>query len=285
MRDDLDPKIGFSWDIHWSCNYRCPYCWWHGRWEEISEHNRYPGIIKLIETWERIYRQYGPVHIEISGGEPLIYPEFCEFLEMVLPLHSIGIATNLSTDIEQMIERLGQYKDNLRIGATFHPLFAEFYEFTRKASRLREAGLSIGISYLAWPPQIEKIPIYRERFAKIGFNLSVLTFWGKYAEKAYPGAYTQEEKKIISPSLGSRGGESFQTKPLITQGKLCNAGHIYATIHPDGEAIRCGGGSWERQDEPIGNIFDDDFRLLEGPRPCTSRFCPCNEWAFLLVKR
>jgi MoaA/NifB/PqqE/SkfB family radical SAM enzyme len=276
-------QVSFSWDIHWKCNYRCPYCWWHGRWDSLAVHNYYPGSDRLLAIWERIHRQYGSVHVDISGGEPMIYPQFADFLSRVTRLHYFGINTNLSVDVDELPGKI-EKKDTVRFNTTFHPLFADFDEFVKKLIFLEKHAFSVGVSYLAWPGQIEDIPAYREKFQEKGFRLSVLTFWGKYSGKDYPSSYTEREKEIISPNLGRRSGEDFQIKPVITEGKLCRAGSSYATVHPDGKALRCGGGSWEREDSPLGNIFDSEFRLLDEPTPCTSRYCPCNEWAFLLVK-
>ena len=50
-------------------------------------------------------------------------------------------------------------------------------------------------------------------------------------------------------------------KKLITKGKLCNAGHTYALIHPDGEVLSCGGATREGKQVILGNIFDPNFNL------------------------
>ena len=43
--------ISFNWDIHLACNYKCPYCWWHGKEEEINKKNFYVNIDKVIDAW------------------------------------------------------------------------------------------------------------------------------------------------------------------------------------------------------------------------------------------
>lgn len=278
-------KVNFSWDIHWKCNYRCPYCWWYGRWEELCAHNYYPGIDRLIEVWERIYRLYGCVHIEITGGEPLIYPHFIDFLLKILKYHTVGITTNLSGDVEEIVKKLKDDGNQFGIGATFHPLFADFNEFIKKAKFLRKNNFFPNILYLAWPPQIKDIPLYKSQFENNGFSFSILTFWGECQGKSYPDSYTDEEKKIINLALGKRAGENFQIKPIITEGRNCNAGHTYATIQPDGTALRCGGGGWGGKNITVGNIFSDKFFLWDEPRACHSKYCPCNEWAFLLTEK
>jgi MoaA/NifB/PqqE/SkfB family radical SAM enzyme len=284
MDNLLNGKRRFSWDIHWQCNYRCPYCWWQGRWDEIAIHNYYPGREKLTEAWARIYRLYGSAHIDISGGEPFLYPEFMEFINQITDYHSLTINTNLSFEAKELVGKVKSGRKKIKINATFHPLFAGFKPFVEKASFLQDNGFQIGVSYLAWPGQIKDIPAYRKRFANKDFQICLLTFWGDYQGKKYPAAYTEREKEIINPILGERSGENFQVEPLVVQGMLCNAGYLYATIHPDGQVLRCGGGSWEKEDSYLGNLFDKNFRLREAPYPCSSRYCPCNEWAFLLVK-
>jgi len=277
-------KIKFSWDIHWSCNYRCPYCWWHGRWNDLSKQNYYPGIDKLIQTWMRIYRLYGSVCMDILGGEPFTYPGIFEFLSEITRYHIVIMNTNLSIDANEIVKKLNPNKDVVSINATFHPLFTKIDDFIENVNILKNNGYFTGISYLAWPPQIDDILVYRDKFAEHDFHLSVLTFWGNYNGKNYPDSYTDKEKEIINLNLGERSDKKFQTKPKITYGRKCNAGHVYATIHPNGKVLRCGGGRWKEEDDFIGNIFDDSFKLLDEAKICSSEYCPCNEWASLLVE-
>jgi len=285
MADISNGKKRFTWDIHWKCNYRCPYCWWHGRWQEIANQNFYPGLERLVSTWERVYRLYGPAHIDISGGEPFLYPDFLEFISAIAHYHGLAINTNLSFEPARMIEKVKNNREKIRLNATFHPLFADIDIFINKAKMLQDNCFPIGIAYLAWPGQVKDIIAYREKFSERGFQLALLTFWGDYQGKKYPASYTRQEKEIINPNLGSREGENFQVEPFAVYGKLCKAGNAYAAIHPDGKTLRCGGGSWEKEDSYLGNLFADDFELLAEPYPCKSRYCPCNEWAFLLVDK
>lgn len=279
-------KISFSWDIHWDCNYRCPYCWWHGRWDDLKYRNKYPGLDKLTEVWKRIYNRYGETHIEIAGGEPVTYPDFYEFLNRLLQYHTVGMMTNLSGSIKDFSNSISENNmKRLKIGASFHPMFADLDEFLKKAVFLRKNDVSIGVLYLSYPPQIQKIPYYKKIFDENDIYFSVSTFWGEYEGKKYPDSYTEEELILIDPALGNRTGEKFQTKPLVTKDRLCNAGHRYGIIHPDGEVLPCGGGSWKGENIIIGNIFDKDFKLLDKPHKCHSEYCPCNEWAFLLIDK
>lgn len=279
-------KISFSWDVHWACNYRCPYCWWHGRWDELAKRNRYPGAVALSTIWKRIYDRYGEVHIEMLGGEPLLYPGFFGFLEQLLRYHTVGLTTNLSIDIEPLLKTLpDDALARLSLSATFHPLFADLNSFMDNIGKILRRGMRIGVLYLAYPPQVKDIPKYKKLFADAGVTFSVLTFWGKYNDREYPKSYSFDEIQCIDPELGKRGGEKFQITPVMTKNKLCNAGHRYGIIHPDGEVYRCGGGGVHGENVKVGNLFDEGFSLFAEPRPCHSEHCPCNEWAFLLAEK
>ncbi len=279
-------KISFSWDLHWKCNYRCPYCWWHGRWAKLGRRNVYPGTPEVIKIWKKIYKRYGEVHIEIAGGEPSIYPGFSRMLAQLLQYHTVNIMTNLSGDWAKVLKGIPAHLSHrLKIGATFHPLFGNIDVFLNKCIAIKKRKMSLGVLYLAYPPQIKMIPRYKKLFSEHEIFFSVSTFWGVYRGKEYPNSYTAEQRRIIGTSLGARKGKKFQARPLVTKGKLCHAGHRYAIIHPNGEVLRCGGGSWKGKSIIIGNIFSGKFTLWKRPKPCKSEHCPCNEWSFLLVKK
>lgn len=273
--------ISFNWDIHWVCNYRCPYCWFYGKWEYLKGQNLYPAVEQLVRFWKNIYSKYGKAKISITGGEPFLYPNFTELIKELSQLHMIEIVTNLSIDIDNFIKEANL--ENLEIRPSFHPLFADFDTFVERAIALKVKKPEQNISYLAWPPQIKQLRFLQDKFLKFGISIFTQPFYGEYKGTRYPDSYTDEEKNIIAPFLGNRGGKTFQVEPIKTRGKPCAAGQRYAVIHPDGKVLRCGGLNSLSPDKAIiGNLLDEDFELLREPLPCDSEICPCNEWAFLL---
>jgi MoaA/NifB/PqqE/SkfB family radical SAM enzyme len=234
-----------------------------------------------LRYWENIHRKHGKVHIEIAGGEPLIYPDFAAFVRDLSQMHDIGVTSNLSGDIAGILACPTRFN----IGMSFHPLFADFNTFIEKATALKEHGFGKTVLYVAYPPHVEQIPVYKARCDERGLIFSVLTFWGKYEGRDYPHGYSEQERRIIDTALGVREESQvkYQLKPVMTRGKPCRAGQTYALVHPNGAAYRCGGGNWKEQHQPFGNIFHEDFDLFIEPQPCESDQCPCNEWTFLLV--
>lgn len=275
-------RIHFSWNLLFKCNYRCPYCWFNDNWIELEKTTQYLCITDLMRSWKNIHRRYGSVIIDILGGEPFLYPNFIELIKELCNFHTINITTNLSCNVDKFVRNIDASKVGIR--ATFHPLFAEFDSFIKKTLLLKENNFGDKVTYLAYPPQIKLINYYREKFNKAGLYLTVMTFWGKYNGIDYPTGYTDEEKRLIEPYLDDRNNEKFQITPKKIRGMLCRAGQTYAVILSDGTTIRCGGAKFSDSDYTIGNFFKEDFQLSDKPFLCSSEYCPCNEWAFLLVK-
>jgi radical SAM superfamily enzyme YgiQ (UPF0313 family)/organic radical activating enzyme len=273
-------RVSFNWDITSVCNYRCPYCWFYGKWVEMKKQNINIPIAALQDFWRRMHDRYGQVKISITGGEPFLYPDFIGLIITLAKWHKVDIVTNLSWPVKAMIERI--CSPNIKIHPSFHPLFADFGEFTDKLIILREQGLAENPSYVAWPPQIPTLKYYAGKFKKYGIEMFVQSFFGEYKGVKYPEGYSDEEKEIIISYLGERGGEPFQTEKIRTKRKLCYAGCLYGVIHPDGDVLRCGG--LDSQDAKVGNLLESNFQLHSEAYPCTAEVCPCNEWALLLKK-
>jgi radical SAM superfamily enzyme YgiQ (UPF0313 family)/MoaA/NifB/PqqE/SkfB family radical SAM enzyme len=271
-------KIKFSWDIHYRCNFRCPYCWFYKEWAYLDRNSLCLNPEEWMVHWNRIYDAYGEVRIEIIGGEPFIYPHFIELIRKISSLHSIKITTNLSGDIESFAKEIDPRRVDLDLN--FHILFIELETVIKKAIILRNAGFKAGVCYLAYPPQMYKIKYLSERFKKEGINFALAVFWGEYDGKKYPAEYTEEEKELMRPFLRKMDRIDYHLDATIPKGKLCNAGHTHANIKADGNITRCRA----LNDVSIGNITDKEFRLLDKPLSCYLTSCPCNEEENLLER-
>ncbi|MCM8791912.1 MAG: radical SAM protein, partial [Candidatus Omnitrophica bacterium] len=277
-----EKQISFNWDIHWICNYRCPYCWFNGKWEELKHQNIYLPLEKIIGFWSNIYSKYGQVKISITGGEPFLYPNFTDLINELSQLHIIEIITNLSFDIDSFLKKVNI--NNVEIRPSFHPYFANFDEFIKRFLMLKEIKPNLEPSFVAWPPQIEDIMFYQEKFSKYGTKMFLQPFYGEYNGRKYPDSYIEEELKIINPFLGTRGGKTFDVKTPDTKGKLCLAGVIYALIHPNNKIYPCGGFSNGLKEKSIIGMFgDDNFGLSNEPLTCNFEICPCNERIDLIL--
>lgn len=268
--------IYFTWDIHYKCNFRCPYCWFYTVWAEASRRNIYLSPEEWMKHWGRVYDKYGQVRIEITGGEPFIYPGFIKIVKLLSSIHAIKITNNLSGDIETFVKEIDP--ERVTLDLNFHPLFTDIDSFIKKALLLKNAGFKASVCYLAYPPQMGRIDMFKRRFEEIGINFALAAFWGEYDGRKYPESYTQEEIEFIRPFLGDIERIVYHLKGESPKGKLCNAGYKYAVIQADGKVIRCG----QLADRIISNILDKDFHLLDKPEPCEADSCPCNEYGNLV---
>lgn len=267
--------LNLCWDVHWTCNYKCPYCWHKPMWDKMESYNYYPGIEKLSAVWKEVRDKYGKAFIVISGGEPLVYPGIAELLGELSSLHAVNLITNLSTDIEELLGKLGHDSD-IRFGASFHPSHAEPNDFIKKAERIRESGYGITVNIVAWPPYIKKISKYRKIFKDRSFDLQVGEYAGNYGGADYPAAYSAEERREL---WGTGAKEQAQNPENPGRPIQCKAGYSYAVIRPDGQISRCGGSGLLQAGTVIGNLFNPGLELLAEPNICPVDSCPCNEYS------
>ena len=83
---------------------------------------------------------------------------------------------------------------------------------------------------------------------------------------------------MMEPFLGDISRVKYHLEGKKTLGKLCRSGQIYASIKADGKVTRCG----PLSHKPIGNLFDDNFKLFDEPMPCEAEVCPCDEYVWLV---
>jgi len=259
-------KITLGWDLCYTCNYRCPYC---GVWKNRSEKDIVLTAGEWQVIWDRIYDVYGSCHIYMSGGEPSFYPHFYDLVLMLIQRHSVEVCTNLSWDIERFIPNIPA--GTLKIAATFHPTFARFDDFFKKAVKAKEYLPNRQIYYVAHSGQIKEMPERSRRFKGQGIDLIPLPLRGDgYVLNS------NEEKKIIEEISPYRGDKiEYQLQRISPKGKLCRAGAHYAVIRAHGAVDRCS----QYNTGEVGNIADSDFKLFSEPRKCDKEYCPIeSQW-------
>jgi len=256
----------FTWNIHYACNYRCPYCFFEGKWVEYGKRNVYLPVAEWMKYWYSVYGKYGRSYMLITGGEPFAYPNFIDLIEELSSIHyPINISTNASGDLESFVKRIDPQRVSLSV--SFQPYFENLEAFLEKVKFLKKHKFSGCINFVAYPPLLKDLDYYKAKFNSIGEKLKVIPFWGKFEGKEYPSAYTRSEKDAIG--IGDSWFNSIRKKD-----SLCPAGHQSALVFPDGKVARCG---QIGEKMLIGDFFDPEFKLMDGQSPCDAEFCPCDE--------
>lgn len=275
--------IEFTWDMFYTCNYRCAYCWWDSSWTALAESTgALPPAARWIEAWGRFQRNHGPARIYVLGGEPFLYPSFAALVKALAmdQGHFVGITSNFSMPkkvLEKFIEPLSYEK--VRLSCSFHPQFATIESVLEKMAFLSERGFPPDVTVVSWPPALPDLIGYRERFREKGILMHARIFRGNYNGKSYPESFTPQERRQLRGLLGNGVRADYEVDMRSPLGEPCYAGAVYANIKPNGNIYRCGRS--ERTDQPMGNLFADDFRLFDGAVACPFELCSCNEYKYL----
>ncbi len=259
-------EIRFHWNITYSCNYRCRYCFFDGKWEEYGKRTVFLEPSGWEKNWRRIFEVYGSCFLVITGGEPFTYPGFIQIIRKVSAFHRINISTNGSGNMENFAGSVSPERVSLTF--SFHPGFNTLKKIISGIEFVREKGFKTDyINLCAYPPFIPKVEGYLEEAAGSGLKLKLIPFCGEFEGKRYPESYSDYEKEVL-------GMDGVWEDNVTRKGSLCCAGYRTALIFPDGKTARCG---QIGEKHIIGDFFSDKFRLLEEPLPCEADICPCLE--------
>ena len=129
--------IEIDWLIHYKCNYRCPYCFFEGQWQEVEKRNNYFNNDKWVEAYKRLYDKSGGLKLIITGGEVFLYPDFLGLIIELNRFSHISFDTNLScsSDVIKALIK-GMDPKTTFMGLSYHPLFSNINEFIAKTTML-----------------------------------------------------------------------------------------------------------------------------------------------------
>ncbi len=271
-------RLVLAWDMHYNCNYRCPYCFYTSAgWAELAKKNTYKSPQEWGEVWERMHARHGSCQLRITAGEPFTYPGFVEVIATITRWHDVQVTTNGSrTDsLHKFVTAVDPA--HAELDCTFHPLNTDFDLFLNNVLLLRKHGFTANVCYLAYPAQLAGMPDFKRRFAQNGVHMNLAMYWGAYQAKDYPFAYSSEERLLIKEVIGQEiGPETVNLEPIPVRGKICGAGQRYAVVQADGKIYRCG--QLCHEDQSIASIFAPEVKLLETGRPCPVDYCRCKEF-------
>jgi len=239
-----------------SCNYDCSYC--NQRQDldkpmfDMSESKR-----KVVSNKRRSGQEWidglnsFPFRADydkliFSGGEPSLHSEFFDIVSRVKGFRCKIIVTNLSFDVDRLIEACRQADSKVIVQPSFHFEFAEFEEFANKLGKLRAAGLLsnfIPVSIVSLPDRDEP-QFFRQRFRERGFHAALYRYEGYYK-----GNFS------YAPQDGF-GGWS-QTREVLYS-SCCQP------VKPNGDIVFCTTDTYAQDYVAYGNICDKAF--VEIPR-------------------
>ena len=137
---------------------------------------------------------------------------------------------------------------------------------------LQSDGINVTVNVVAWPEQMYLIPAWTEMFRSHGLRFHV----DPYSSIAYyPYEYSEAERRFPEPWIWENRRAGLDVlRPDAPATVMCSGGVDQMNVQPNGSAWRC---ILERQFaiNPLGNVFDPVFKLLESPLNCAESWqCP-----------
>jgi lysophospholipase L1-like esterase len=249
------------------CNYSCPYCYYVGLW------NPSDAFFGTIDQWRQAFlRSFGKQRLVfyLAFGEPSIGGRFFDILEMTASERNweLRMTSNIAGPLERIVETPLARDGRLHINASFHPLTIDRDEFLRKAFLLREHGIEVPVVYVAYPPFLDRLEDDIATFAQHGFVVHLRRFQGRYREKVYPEAYTDEERRFLARFMDD-GSIKYMLNQQPNTGELTYSGlHFFivdnvGNVGYDSNVFQ----PYTRYRCIFGNIHQGNFRPLLRPGP------------------
>jgi MoaA/NifB/PqqE/SkfB family radical SAM enzyme len=265
------------WHINDLCNFKCEYCFF----PYFDKENPDVGKLSPQEILNALNATNRKWHLFIAGGEPLLYPNFAELVTTLKPHHPIQISTNLYNkkvkDFASAVTPDGIIIINasLHIG---HHNEKSLLQFIKNYHMFREKGFPIMVSYVTYPPLLERMKNDFRFLHEQGIETVVpLTYHGTYEGKHYPESYTQREVSLIKDVIDKYPLEVLNTTDSMKfKDMLCRAGKDFFYMNITGDLFTCG-----TILKPMGNLFDGTFRPNEKPMRCSAHRCNDN-WLGIL---
>jgi MoaA/NifB/PqqE/SkfB family radical SAM enzyme len=180
------------------------------------------------------------------------------------------------------------------VDASFHPQFAGAENFLKKVEALMRREFFVKVVCVAYPPQLGDLAPVAAGARGLGAHFRAQPFNGIYGGRAYPAAYSEEERETIrtlnennDANDAYRGLDEdirIQTEYFLHDrkvgGRLCWAGQKYIAIRADGAIQRCS----SVPDDRLGNFYEGRFSFFEEPKACRMETCCC-EWKWIADER
>jgi len=288
-----------SWLLGRYCNYKCSYCWTHGR-SDNKDHRPTSLCLTTIDSIKKQARERGfnSFHFSLSGGEPTLHPGYFDILNKLESdqgnYTSIHMTTNLSRSFswfEKYLQIAIKF-DRASITASFHREYVkDRTSFANKLIYLQNHGIKITINMVMVPNIFDELYELAKYFYDRGLNATLKPQSDAHADYIVKG-YTKDQLGILHTGMPQSEGHKqiMQVELMDEDGKAwymdqaerfnsfnfncfkgwdCSAGYRSIIIRePCGSIKR----SYSCVDKPIGNI-ETGFTLFDKPKICISPSC------------
>jgi len=288
-----------SWLLGRYCNYKCSYCWAHGRADK-PDHRPTELCLYTIDEIKKQARARGfnSFHFSLSGGEPTLHPGYLEILEMLSDDMGNYTSIHMTTNLSRGFKWFGNYVDKAikfdraSITASLHREYVKDKSvFANKLLFLKRYGIKITINMVMVPQVFDELYDIAKYFYDKGLNVTLKPQSDPHASYIVKG-YTDDQLAILHNGMPQSDGpkptmqvelmddtgfkwymdqaERFNAFNFnCFKGWKCSSGYRSIIIRePCGSIKR----SYSCIDGPLGNI-ETGFKLFDEPKECISPSC------------
>lgn len=233
-------------DLTLRCPLRCPHCYVAGEGSRDAEMTTAEVVRVLQEA-----RDLKVLFLLVSGGEPMLRPDFFEVLEAArrlrFHLHVKTTGLTLRPEDARRLAGLAPIKVDLSIHgarAETHDRFVgmrgAFDRAVAAFEALREAGVSVGVRTNLVADNVEEAREIEARFGVPGvdYRKGVVIFSRRDGE--WPGEDLSLDEdacvRVLAGSGTPRAGEPMAPAP---DRPLCGAAAMALYVAPDGDVLPC----------------------------------------------
>lgn len=250
------------------CNLSCSYCQYRLRGDTLTTCNGASWRIgKELDPgeWLKFFRQYAPLHLEICGGEPTIYPGLERIVAGLPDRCTWAITSNGLRQIGHIpAERASK---NIGYTITVHLEYPDrIAEVMANAKALKRTGYPVKLTTVVTPDLMHRaerfVPEWRKHFL---VHVHPAALLGELDWSELPDEW-KRVRRLAGEGL-VQFPRSVAESPYYQR---CTAGdkHYWFQL-PDGQILRCLSQMFcadPQYQKPIGTVWD--FKPYERPMPC-----------------
>jgi MoaA/NifB/PqqE/SkfB family radical SAM enzyme len=233
----------------------------------------------LSVPWQRIAEVVDPLNLKLHTSFHPEYADQARFLEKLVNLRDRGFDLSVTCvthprTLYHLWESKKAFEEN-----GFQFILQHFRggfggkeyprDYTDEEKNLLKRLVTESFIPAKTDEEKRNLEVYRKA------NEATAEFAARPVEPANGSASAAPPQSAPSPAAAEPAPPPSLAKH--TQGAVCGMGALYAKVEPDGSARRC----CHKDSDPLGNIFDPDFRLLDEAKECYVSTCPC--WRTMLV--
>jgi organic radical activating enzyme len=248
------------WYPTFRCNYDCPYCYEKQYLPQSEE--------RPCKDWINLFKTRNRTLIDISGGEPFLYPHLTGLIKKLSKRHQVAVTTNLSGRVLAMVMELQGIKD-LSLTLSYHPYHADWDQFLQRAVVINKMFEHVTVNVVLYPAVLKTARIVLSDMEQMGIKHHAEPF-------IYPDRpYTPEQMRTVQSLAGTNRVLGWQDTGSQTMRK-CTAGMDQEHWLPNGDVFVCGSYLMllmlnkiiDRSEHYRGNVFDKTYRPLTEAIEC-----------------